>query len=210
MLFISSNMPITATVAQAHSREFGRYPATLGPSSVFQADRLVRLSISLKHWREVWVSKIVIGEHTDVSLWHTRTTAIRNGRKISPIIFISWNCYNNWYQKVQHSDGTCYTNTACHQNSTAPGADVNLPPTESLPLMPRVFLANRLNLVPAGAGADIGRSWLVASGSNGKGFALVFPLCWQLPVLPEHVDGYKYNTTAVIKKLHYKNFLLNY
>ena len=44
------------------------------------------------------------------------------------------------YQKVQKE----------YQNSTAPDADVNRPPTLSPPLLPRVFLANRLNLVPAG------------------------------------------------------------
>ena len=73
---------------------------------------------------------------------------------------------------------------AHHQNSTAPDTDVNLLPTQSLP---RVFLENRLNLVPADT--DIG--WLVVGGGGGGSwnFVLVFPVCWQLLVLPELVDG---------------------
>jgi len=73
-----------------------------------------------------------------------------------------------------------------HWNSTAPDADINLPPAQLLPF-PRVFLANKLNLVPADGGAAFGCSWLA---DEGGGFRLLAPVSWQLPVLPELVDGY--------------------
>ena len=95
------------------------------------------------------------------------------------------------------------TTSVHHQNSTAPDDEVNLPATQSLPLLPRVFLANGLNLVPADAGTDIGWCWLAAGGGGGSDFTLVFPVCWQLPVLPELVDGYTNNNCC---NKHYKEF----
>ena len=55
--------------------------------------------------------------------------------------------------KVDGRDSNTET-AICGQNSTAADADVNL----LLILLPRVFLANRLNLAPADTGADIGCS----------------------------------------------------
>jgi len=75
--------------------------------------------------------------------------------------------------------------TTCHWNSKVAVADINLPPVQLLPF-PRVFLANGLNLTPADGCAKLGWSWLADGGS----LRLLVPVSWQLPVLPELVDGY--------------------